>query len=475
MPRQKMERDEVKRLWEEKRQAQMEPISENEVVEWDGLRRRKTILNNGSTTFPPPQRRKTLHPPLGMSHFPTESEIGVHHDNERDTVHFFENLRHRAQNAFSPGLRKTPSTGDGDDSNDVRSPMHPVALTEIAVPKGSRDGDTPTRPYGPGSLEEAQEHIYGLPASLIKEKDATNSSSSRNLSPPKPSSSTGRPSTSSRRQFSFQNVFHRAKSPNPDSAPRPTTSQRSRSTTASSSQKKAIKNATEEERLGLVKGDSHTALPLALARSDSSSTTSTSSAHSRAIPAQSYYDNDKDIDTSYHAPPAAVSSYYPASTSAHPRINTRTTRDAYEEIDDSDEEWQIASKPPSQQTSPQRRRPTEEQPHHPLPRPPPPPPTTGSPPRQYHKGAGRSYDPYRLPPNPVSSSRSPPSSMQAAGASGPPRRLEDPPLTAFRTRSPEEEEGEEGMRIKFGGDTPRRGGGGGSGSASGGGSGGAFI
>lgn len=443
MSRQKMEEEEARRLREEKRQDQMEPIGENEVVEWDGIRRRKTIINSGPSTFPQPQRRKTLHPPLGMSHFPTESEIEFHHDNERDTVHFFENIRHRAQHAFSPGLRKTPSARDGDDSRDMRSPMHPVALTEIAVPKGGRDGDTPIRPYGPGSLEEAQEHIYGLPSGLIKEKDRANPASTRHLSPPK-ADTTSRPSPSSRRQFSFQNVFHRAKSTDTDPEAGPTTSQTSRSRATSNSQRKAAKTATEEERLGLVKGDSNIALPLALARSDSSSTTTSSTSSLVSRTNQPHY-YDKNTDTSYHAPPAAASSYYTSSRS-------RDNPSAYEEIDDDDtdsEEWQIASRPESQhsQSSPQlRQRPLV--PLHGSPPLPQPPPHQQVPQQSSSRDPSSYYE--RLQPPPASSFPSQPSwterppqqRHQSRNAGG----VDEPPLTAFRR--PEEIEREE-RRIRF--------------------------
>ena len=57
--------EEVKRIHEER----MMPIGENEEVEWDGLRRRRTVstVHSGSV-----RRTKTLHPPLGMSHFPDD-------------------------------------------------------------------------------------------------------------------------------------------------------------------------------------------------------------------------------------------------------------------------------------------------------------------------------------------------------------------------------------------------------------------
>ena len=66
--RTKRQEEEVKRIHDET----MSPIRENEVVEWDGLRRRKTIVEPGQT--PALQRQRTIHPPLGMSHFPEDDD-----------------------------------------------------------------------------------------------------------------------------------------------------------------------------------------------------------------------------------------------------------------------------------------------------------------------------------------------------------------------------------------------------------------
>jgi hypothetical protein len=277
--RQKMEQEEARRLREDKLKDQLEPLRENEVVEWDGLRRRKTII--GSAEFGGPVRRKTLHPPLGMSHFPDQTENEDAQRQVRESHGFFEGLRDRAHSVLSSQQRHATS-----DFGDPRSPIHPMPLTEINVQSGKPD--TPIVPYGPGSFEEAQEHIYGLPPGLREGRNGRGTHSPRSKPLPnsprdqspafrrhnKDSLAPERPEHSTRRQFSFTNVFHRnskasdqptlsepnlASSAAYRSTPRAGLGPRSASST-SHEQKKAMKSATEEERLGLVKGDSHAAL-----------------------------------------------------------------------------------------------------------------------------------------------------------------------------------------------------------------------
>jgi len=89
------EAEEAKRIQEER----MEPIGENEQVEWDGPRRRKTILGPGES---PILRRKTLHPPLGMAHFPDESDAD-HGDEETLPGLFLIYV-----NALTPCFTRTP-------------------------------------------------------------------------------------------------------------------------------------------------------------------------------------------------------------------------------------------------------------------------------------------------------------------------------------------------------------------------------
>jgi hypothetical protein len=253
--RQKMEQEEARRLHDEKMRDQMEPINENEIIEWDGLRRRKTII--GESPIVPLQRRKTLHPPLGMSHFPTEEE-GQRQSEDEDREHpgVLQSIRNRASSVLLP--HRNASRSDRNNPN-IRSPMHPVALTEISVAR-SKAVESPGV-YG------SSEHVYGLPAGLNPNPDdvtwGRNRGDSSSLAPTPP------PHRTSRRQFSFQNVFGRARSdeavsPGPgarnpvQSSPHlPAPSRMGLGSRQSSKEHSSVKNATEEERLGLVKGDSH--------------------------------------------------------------------------------------------------------------------------------------------------------------------------------------------------------------------------
>ncbi|EXJ63241.1 hypothetical protein A1O7_03688 [Cladophialophora yegresii CBS 114405] len=246
--RQKMEQEEARRLREDTLRDQLEPVRENEIVEWDGLRRRKTVLGEPGA----PLRRNTVRPPLGMSHFPQPDDEESEHG-----PGFFENLRHRAQSVIR---HPTPGRHQDMPEDSLRSPIHPVALTDIKV--HSSKSESPIVPYGPGSYEDAQERIYGLPhGQLQKERGvsiaAQPSPRSKPL-PPKPSSSPSlRPAPEARRQFSFTNFLRpSSRTPDIDSTP-----SRPRSHRASSNeQRRAFKNGSEEERLGLVKGDSHVSL-----------------------------------------------------------------------------------------------------------------------------------------------------------------------------------------------------------------------
>ncbi|RDW79527.1 DUF803-domain-containing protein [Coleophoma cylindrospora] len=275
--RQKMEEEELRRLHEEK-QA-METIGENEDVQWDGLRRRRTTYgttrSRGSSNLPfPPMESHTAplpqspraHPPLGMSHFPRDSdeeeEMQRPHTGTSGFNSFFGSLRDRTRSVIVPGSPR----------HDTRSPMHPVPLTEIAIPKADGGAQYYNHPD-----YDAAEHRFGLPDSLQKtsyegaagahdrhitivdaDVDSQRTGSRGSTSEPPPP-----PPHTARRQFSFQNVFKKGQAQaqvahDNEPMPSPARSTHARLGLGSrSNSKAAASGATEEERLGLVKGDSH--------------------------------------------------------------------------------------------------------------------------------------------------------------------------------------------------------------------------
>ncbi|KAF1994999.1 DUF803-domain-containing protein [Amniculicola lignicola CBS 123094] len=229
---------EVKRLQEES----MAPIGENEQVEWDGLRRRRTVIDpERSGTL---VRRKTIHPPLGMSRFPSPDDD----DDNNSEYHpgFFQRLRSRGK------------------SNATQGSFQPSVNLAAMPHQPSVDGTAE-------DSESAKSHVYGLPTNLQKNVDTSykphettihfaepslHDRADDSLQPPKP------PPHTAKRQFSFQNPFSRHRSGSGEGSGmsggiRPV-SRHSRK----SSKDHNVGVATEEERLGLVKGDSRLLGPI---------------------------------------------------------------------------------------------------------------------------------------------------------------------------------------------------------------------
>ncbi|KAL8691076.1 MAG: hypothetical protein Q9218_003619 [Villophora microphyllina] len=265
MSRQKMEAQEARRVHEERLRDQMEPIGENERVEWDGLRRRKTVLDVPGHNL---QRRKTLHPPLGMAHFPNDDELhearqyGDDDEEEQQQFDggFMNSLKKRAQTSLSLGQRKNPGAG----MPDVRSPMYPVPLTEVSIPPYKNTSQSLYPPQADGSADSS--HGIGLLPDHDRPHDAHKDAARRLAAFSNHQSQSGLaptpPPHSAKRQFSFQNVFHRRKSDaRPDSSESIRPVSRSGLGSRSGNKNPILKSATEEERLGLVKGDSTHSLP----------------------------------------------------------------------------------------------------------------------------------------------------------------------------------------------------------------------
>ena len=266
--RQKYEVAEAKRIHEDKLKEQMEPIGENEQVEWDGLRRRKTMLNGPQGSL---RRQKTVHPPLGMARFPDEEEDHESRPRSSDVMGsgggafnggFIDSFRRGASGRFKVrNGNKTLSAGI-------------PGSTELPMPTDA-SGEPITAPV-PGAME--MDHVYGLPPNLrgadgggdvdteyhgksgkhiLAEEIRPVASRGSSLAPTPP--------PHAKRQFSFFNR-HKHDAPSPDVTHehhRPLSRLGIGSRHSSKEQTiPGIKTATEEERLGLVKGDSTNPLTL---------------------------------------------------------------------------------------------------------------------------------------------------------------------------------------------------------------------
>lgn len=227
---------EAKKIQEE----HMQVIGEGDQVEFDGIRRRKTVFDPSR----PPTRSgtiiqtKTIHPPLGMSQFPAYES-----DDDNDNFHpgFFKRLRSRGKSCSSRGSVFAPGVS-------MKS-LPPIPAD------GASDRELDSKPYKPNlaqdtSYKPLDSHIqFDLPEPQHMHERPSSPVSS--LSPPNP------PPHAAKRQFSFQNVFSRRSDLTGEGSRRPNSSRHSHKTSRGS---QAV--ATEEERLGLVKGDSTNILPM---------------------------------------------------------------------------------------------------------------------------------------------------------------------------------------------------------------------
>jgi magnesium transporter len=282
--RQKMEVEELKKLHDEKVRERLEPVSENgqPEYEWDGLRRRKTIYGTQrgrSMTSPNPfvPAPETPHPPLGMSHFPTEEELEADRNRPMSPgvlESIAGTIRTRAKSVLVPGQPGAARQG----SWKVQSPMHPVQLTEISVP-AQKTGEASDSPYfdpqAAYGLPGGKTEYEGSGASVSSARRVQFGGDNRQASQGSAASSQLGPAPtppphgpgSAKRQFSFQNILRRGQqhpqTPQQQAEQQANeASQRSQRSnrpgiTARGYSNPQTKNATEEERLGLVKGDSH--------------------------------------------------------------------------------------------------------------------------------------------------------------------------------------------------------------------------
>lgn len=270
--RQKTEVAQAKKIHEDRLKDQMEPIGEGEQVEWDGLRRRKTTLNGPQGSL---RRQKTVHPPLGMARFPDEEEDHESRPRSTDVMGsgggafnggFMDSFRRGSSGRFKARKGKSLSTGT-------------PGLTELPMPPNA--SGRPASTQAPGAME--MDHVYGLPPNLRGADGAGDVDTEYHGKTGKPillaeeikpiasrgSSLAPTPPLHAKRQFSFSNVFNRHKHDAPSSSETTHEHHRPRSRLGIGSRQSSkehtipgLKTATEEERLGLVKGDSTNMLTL---------------------------------------------------------------------------------------------------------------------------------------------------------------------------------------------------------------------
>ncbi|PQE31243.1 DUF803 domain membrane protein [Rutstroemia sp. NJR-2017a WRK4] len=286
--RQKMEMEEAKRLHDEK-MRDLEPIGENEHIEWDGLRRRRTTIGSshpsirsarsrGDSNLPPFEgvraplpRTPIVHPPLGMSRFPDASDSDRDEEDRPGTGGLGSSIFGTIRNRVARGKSITSPTTPNPITH---SPMHPVPLTEISLPPYKGSDENANAYYG---HDENTGHTFGLPPGLQDHKtEYTGAGNGRHITiledPVRPQTPAHTfqsglaptpPPHSARRQFSFQNVFRKGTSSQADGPHEKVSSPPARQRMGSrhGSNSSVVKGATEEERLGLVKGDTRTQSP----------------------------------------------------------------------------------------------------------------------------------------------------------------------------------------------------------------------
>ncbi|GFG11725.1 magnesium transporter NIPA2 [Aspergillus udagawae] len=231
--RRRMEEEEARRYIRDKQEDYLKPPAENEIIEWDGLRRRKTVLGQGPTMARPRTSSSYSHPPLGMSESPDDNDPNRRPSTRQSDHSFLDDLRSRASNIMHPGQWHqvyNPQDGHADPVHLTVSPVH-----------GTKTSDTSY--HGAGMRE------------VSGQTDTSRSIAWADETPDREASL-----HSAKRQFSFNTVFNRIRSKSESEPPKPPPhSPRSilrRSHLVPGAERQAMKGATEEERLGLVKGDS---------------------------------------------------------------------------------------------------------------------------------------------------------------------------------------------------------------------------
>ncbi|KAJ5990833.1 hypothetical protein N7499_011383 [Penicillium canescens] len=243
--RRTMESDEARRFFHDKHEDYLKPPGEDEIIEWDGLRRRKTVIGEGPIMSRPRTPRtpsvKQQHPPWGMSHFPTEEEKDEHRPTTKQSGHsFLDGIRSRATSVLHHGQWKPVLT---QEEKNLDANTQSVRMTDM--PHQGVNADTEY--HGAG----------GLDAPFHPNRPRSDTPRSISWADEKPDGLAPEPlANTARRQFSFNNMMNRVKAGSESQVTSPRGILRRTHLGGD-----LRKSATEEESLGLVHGDSRTSQP----------------------------------------------------------------------------------------------------------------------------------------------------------------------------------------------------------------------
>ncbi|EKV13323.1 Magnesium transporter NIPA [Penicillium digitatum] len=249
--RRTMESDEARRFFRDKHEDTLTVPGENEIIEWDGLRRRKTVLGDGPTMARPITPRTPSvkqHPPWGMSRLPADEHEEDHQPSTKQSSHsFMDNIRSRATSVLHPSQWNAVNTGEEKSSN-VNAQS--VGMTDMPHERGTAD----TECHGAGVAG-------GLEAPFNANRPRSDTPRSISWADKKPDSLAPESlANTTRRQFSFNTMMGRTKTDSESSVNPVPGSPRGilRRTHLAADLRKS---ATEEESLGLVHGDSRNSQP----------------------------------------------------------------------------------------------------------------------------------------------------------------------------------------------------------------------
>ncbi|KAL2820374.1 magnesium transporter NIPA-domain-containing protein [Aspergillus granulosus] len=266
-PRRNVEAEEARRYFRERHEDHLKPPGEDEIVEWDGLRRRKTVLGEKSPTTL--RRTPTPLPPLGMSRFPDDWEESSQVSNNTQSI--INEVRSRASSILNSSWRPIQ-----DDHHHEPLPVSDPKAIDASYVGSHLNPNTPRTV----SWADQDEQNHGQ------------TQDSSHLTAPEPPQ---------HRHFSFQRIFNRSKSEvdhqYQSASTSPTRSRSPQSPTRRGILRRTHRriNTSEEERLGLVQGDTvaSTYMNEKLQRSDSQSSHDSYDSDPQIIHHNDYDDDKK--------------------------------------------------------------------------------------------------------------------------------------------------------------------------------------